>query len=645
MVKRTTPIHVDLVDGKLLVRVPEYHYADVKLIKQIKHRRHNAALDGWRLPAQLSKARELRELFGRRLVLSPIMRAWAAAEVRQERRLLKLQEAGSANLRHTPPLIDQAIEGLPLDIPGLPPKHPFRRRRDARPYQRADIAFMALDSCINANDVGTGKTLETIGAIFESQIYPQPILIVAPRRSLESVWKTELERFTDYQVFTSEQADVRRGGANWVGMTLTEDKAIADPIALGLIADDLRLVRDRRAEDKSVKKEQRKLDDPLYACHDYRGNVYRFRSIEQRWLFEVLWGAVVIDEFQDTGINNRRALFYVGLKLLKYNRLWLNSATPIGGKPRRLWPILNMLYPKIYTSEWAWIEQHLQVEEEEVYIRGGRKQKVKHVGGIRDEKKFYEEHRKHMIRRNKLKALPGLPLEVELLVETPMLPSQLDDYVAFDRAHEIVLGNKRLSGSIVLSQYTRLRQMANTKLTWDRFNRKPITTPISGKLEPLKERLAENGICEIDYEPGARAYIGVLDKSFADTVSDFLDRIGVYNARLTGDTKDSAPILRAFERGGERPFVIVMTVATGGSALNLERANSAHLLDEPWDPDQQYQFFGRGNRGSRTTSLKCYTYRTPNSIQEYVAEVAGNKKLTNKNVLDFVPQIEKLRRK
>jgi SNF2 family DNA or RNA helicase len=90
--------------------------------------------------------------------------------------------------------------------------------------------------------------------------------------------------------------------------------------------------------------------------------------------------------------------------------------------------------------------------------------------------------------------------------------------------------------------------------------------------------------------------------------------------------------------------VIVMTVQTGGSGLNLESANSAHLLDEPWDPDQQYQFFGRGDRGSRTTPLRCYTYRTPNSIQEYIAAVAGEKKITNNNVLRFAPQIEALRR-
>jgi SNF2 family DNA or RNA helicase len=78
-----------------------------------------------------------------------------------------------------------------------------------------------------------------------------------------------------------------------------------------------------------------------------------------------------------------------------------------------------------------------------------------------------------------------------------------------------------------------------------------------------------------------------------------------------------------------------MTVQTGGVSLNLEAAGSVHALDESWDPDDMTQFFERGDRGTRTTPLLCFTYRTKDTIQEYIADVAGGKAINNQNAYQF----------
>jgi SNF2 family DNA or RNA helicase len=78
-----------------------------------------------------------------------------------------------------------------------------------------------------------------------------------------------------------------------------------------------------------------------------------------------------------------------------------------------------------------------------------------------------------------------------------------------------------------------------------------------------------------------------------------------------------------------------MTTTTGGVSLNLEEAGSVHILDETWNPDDQEQLEDRGDRGSRTESLRVYYYRTKESIQQYIAEVTDGKSVTNKNVLDI----------
>ena len=257
-----------------------------------------------------------------------------------------------------------------------------------------------------------------------------------------------------------------------------------------------------------------------------------------------------------------------------------------------------------------------------------------------------------MTRRRKRDALPGLPPIVEIDVDTPMSKGQRRQYTAFEEDHELIIDGKRLSGSIVLTQYMRLRQMANARVDWDQFYTKPVATNDSGKLEYLFEKLDENGVrpalrgMDAGPEPRARAYVGVLEVSFANVVAEEIRRYGVDAEALHGMTKPDQfkKILDRFESEDEAPFVIVMTMQTGGSGLDLQQANSAHALDDPWDPDISYQFFGRGDRGSRETALKCYTYITPNSIQEYVRKVAGDKKLTNDNILDYVPDIEALRK-
>lgn len=646
-------VDIDDAQERLIVHF-RYTQDDIVRIRTVRGRHWDPEAKINTVPADLHTARELRVLFGDRMELTKDAHKWAGRLVRREQQREQLHVATDAELVSTPQLILDAISGVPLDLPGLPPKHPYGRQRPPRPYQRADIKLMSIASCMNCNDVGTGKTIETIGAIFEAGVYPDPILYMAPRRTLVSVWEREFGWFTDYRVLTSEDPTERHGLLRRVATTP------AERVALGLIADDVRLVRycTRDAREEWLKKNKGK-QHKLHASVDYKGNWYRFRDADQKLLYDIEWGAVVVDEFHTTGLNNRLSLFSNSVRLLKAKRKWFNSGTPMGGKARRLWPVLNQIDRKVFSSEWHWIEDWLEVQEEEFYKKGDRggmpTGKAKKVGNLRPgtEEQFYEAHRQYMTRRTKRDALPGLPDMVEILVETPMLLKQKRQYRDFDEDHEIIIGKKRLSGNIVLSQYTRLRQMADSALDWDQFYTKPVATHVSGKIEALLERLDENGIrpfvksAEADsssYEPGSRAYVGTIDVSFAEVVLKEIEAYGVECGLLTGKTKDSKPILERFESEDEAPYVIVMTMATGGSGLNLEQAGSAHALNDPWDPDQSYQFFGRGDRGSRERPLRCYTYRTPNTIQDYMAQVAGDKKITNNNILNFVSDIEYLRK-
>lgn len=651
-------VYVELDESVTRIEVHfQYDEGLVAKVKKIKGRRfHDEGYDKkyWSVPMDMKSARALREQFGDQMKLGPALRTWAKEQVKMERNLRQLNAASDAVLSdRMPKVILDVIAGRPIDHESIPPNHPLRRKRNPRPYQRADIAMMSLTNAGNFNDVGTGKTIEAIGAIYEAGLDNKPVLIVAPRRSLVNVWQVEFDRFSSYQILASESPKERAEMMEEM-TTFVADK---QRVGIALIADDLRLQKYFDPKKgylfEGLGERLKGKDDPLFACRDYKGNHYRYKDGLQREFFKIEWGAFIIDEFHTTGLPNRTSLFSVSANQVQAERKWPMSGTPIGGKPRRLWPILNFLDSRQYSSEWRWIEDWLEITEDKIYVKGGRgaQRTVKNVGGIAPgkEEDFWNHHRMHMVRRTKKDALPGLPDLVEILVETPMEGRQLKEYTKFDEEHEVVLDGARLSGSIVLAQYTRLRQMANSRLYFPKdeygvaSDTKPAAHKESNKLDYLLERLDENGIRKTDYEPGARAYIGVNDKSFLTVVIDFLHSKGLDCARLDGDTKDSKPMLKHFNDGTDRPFLIAMTIKTGGTALNLETANSAHALDENWDPDVMHQFFGRGDRGERTTALKCYTYRTPDSIQEYVAKVAEGKKLNNKTVLNYVEEIERMR--
>lgn len=613
---------------------------DVRPVKHLPGSRLTKATarggDGqvYTVPADLHTIRRLRETFGDRMGLGPRLRRWARDRVKEERNLKSLHTATDATLTKIPDIIARVIKGEPipeLELPNLPngQPHPLMRERPERPYQRADIAMMSLASAMNLNEVGTGKTLETVGAVYEAGLETKPGLIIGPKRSLTNTWQTEFERFTDLRYFSSENPRARKGSLNYAVMEWEEGR----PVVVGSIAEDWRLEKYRnRGQSEPEDK------DELHACNDYKGNWYRYRSGMQRNWYEVVkWGYVVIDEFHRTGINVRTNLFAVSMDhLLKISgaRLWLVSATPMGGKPRRLWHPLHLIDRKEYSAEWSWIAEWLEMEEEEFYKkgdRGGRPSgQSKKVGGIRPDKEdeFYEHHKKHMVRRTKKEALPGIPDMIEMVVEAEMTRAQRKLYDEFDKENELILSDKRISGKIMLAKYTHLRALAN------------VANGSSGKLEPLLEALNENGVRRSDYEPGARAYIGCSTKGLVTFLFTELMNAGISALTLTGETKDSNDVLSWFNGPGEEPRVIVMTTQTGGVSLSLEAAGSAHLADESWDPDEATQFFGRGDRGTRTTPLRCYTYRTKNSIQQYVAEVCEGKLLNNKTVMKYAKDLE-----
>jgi SNF2 family DNA or RNA helicase len=105
---------------------------------------------------------------------------------------------------------------------------------------------------------------------------------------------------------------------------------------------------------------------------------------------------------------------------------------------------------------------------------------------------------------------------------------------------------------------------------------------------------------------------------------------------LTGKTTkkgERTRLVRGFQNGDYR--VLVVSTMAGGVSITLDRADTVHVLDETWVPDDQDQLIDRIHRASRIHQVTAYFYRTRNTLEEYINEVNQEKAFTNENVLDI----------
>jgi SNF2 family DNA or RNA helicase len=591
-----------------------YSPEDVATVKLVPGRRFVGAPEGplWRVPLDMYTGRKLRELFGNRLQLGPGLMAWGREQRNVERNLASITSA-----------TDYPLEQLQISrkLPELATWF--------RPYQRADVAALAAASMLNGNDQGLGKTTEIIGAVYEANLEHGPHLVVAPLTSLESVWAFEIERWTGDEIwmFSGEVSKEERDemlADLWQGNT---------PHRLWFLttADALRR----------------------------HGDVFA----------KVNWATFTIDEFHRTGLTNasgsseKGTIFSQVAKRIPAQRRWGLSGTPMGGKPLKLWGALHWKQPegREFSSKHRWAEQHLKWEEEEVYVKGGRGRKrvVRSYGGIKDEDSFYRHLAPHMLRHLKSQVLPQLPPKQHIEVLCDMTKGQAKQYRSFEKNLSLTLGEHELSADILLAQWARLKVLATAACDGEptskpcvckgqdpicpfclgdgkREHLKLIPTRDSGKLPALLDRLMEAGIDPADPSGDNVAVIASQHKEVVYMVHDWLADNGISSVTITGDTKasDRAQAIRDFQAGNIR--VVVMTTTAGGVSITLDRADTMHVLDETWNPDDQTQLEDRIHRASRIHQVTIYQYRSRDTVEDYIHKVAKEKTLTNRTILDLL---------
>jgi len=543
----------------------------------------------WQLPLDLVAMRNLRVVAGESLQLGDALKLWGREAVNQERKMHSLANADDY------PLKDLNIY---KKLPAL--------AKWLRPYQRADVAFLAATSAMNLLEPRLGKTAETIAAIYEADLEDGPHLVVAPQKSLDSVWRMEFERWTDLPVYT------------WSGETSSRDRAYA-----------LRDIWDH-------------MDNGTPFVLATTADMVR-RGIEGGLELDVNWNTFTIDEFHKTGLPETKNVFPKKAANIKAKRKYALSGTPMGGKPVKLWGALHFLDPNRFTSKWRWAEQWLDMEQ--VFV--GRSKHYK-IGGVRrgKEDEFYEHLAPHAVRRLRTEVLPQLPPIQSVDVWCQMSKSQRLQYDTFARDTEVRIDEYHLSATSILAEYTRLKQFSDARCEVEilgideetgHVDLKVKPTFDSGKLPYLMERLAEAGIDPDEPEGTEQAIVTSQFRETTDMIYNYLTEQGIKCIRITGKVgkQESEKAQRTFKAGNDNEgYRVCCMVTTLGVGLTLDNVQTVHVFDETWVPDDQTQLIDRAVNTNLNHQVTAFYYRSQDSVEEYIGQVTFAKDRINKKILD-----------
>jgi SNF2 family DNA or RNA helicase len=527
-----------------------------------------------------------------------------------------------------------------------------------RGYQRADTQFLAATSALNLNQQRLGKTPETIAAVFEAGLGDGPHLVCAPKTSLNTVWRFEVERWTaklpkPHEVITYSGEMSQQTRAN------------------------------------AIEEFWKCIDEewPVWFVCTYqtvRDGAEPFMDPKE---FPEGWASFTIDEFHKSGLPRAsgkkdpksNSKFALAVKEINAQRRYALSGTPMGGKPIKLWGALHFIYPRQYTSKWQWAKTWLQVNNNGY---------GSDIGGIQRgrEDEFYRAMAPYVVRRLRSEVLPQLPPAQWIDVWCDMTPKQEKQYREFAARAETTIEELQLNAIGILAEYARLKvfadaycaEMVNKEVNCSSCNgtgkieneagentgstvsytcprclgsgkrtiQHLIPSTDSGKLEALVERLAEQGIvgknsAGDEAEGDSLAIVASQFKEVADMVHAYLNANGIKAVKITGDTKDEDRTVNQmlFRQDGKRlpddPRVIVMTTTAGGVAITLDLVENVHILDETWVPDDQEQLADRAVNTSRMHQIGVYVYRSRNTIEQQIAEANIEKGKINRDILDL----------
>jgi len=509
------------------------------------------------------------------------------------------------------------------------------------PKQRAGVEFMlttALGKAILADDMGGGKTLQSITVIYEKWLrengetpFTGRILDIAPAAVLDH-WRRELSRWllgdglneTHLMQLSDDKAERERLLPEW------KAKLHAWGTMMGFAPEKVNII------EASGKDAAKKRAEQVAATPDGGWCLVNWEKLQKRVklagesakkkgpLDKVKWYGVVADEAHRA--KNHDSQQSKALQRLRAPVQIAATGTPVMNNPGELYALLAWLRPEQYTSYWAFYYSYTE------FYKGYQGRDV--IIGVKNADGLRFELSDKMVRRTKREIHPDIPTPLEPIVyEPPMGKKQAQIYAEAEKdfwleiaqAPDITPEAKQEMVDLLeveghLTPETLKMMIPNAAARTMRL-RQVATSPailggedVSSKLDEAEQIVISNGLDQPF----------VWFTWFTDTVDLLCERfikLGVDARGFYGQGGDGPRATKREERAvlanefqeGEFP-IIVATIKTGGTGIDLFRAADCGFIEEDWVPGENQQAFDRVDRKGQTFHPQRHILRVPDTV-------------------------------
>lgn len=503
-------------------------------VKQVPGVKWDPEAKVWYVPLSWAACIQLRGVFGTTLTVGDALNDWAFAELKE---------------RITPSIqLREVHENYRVD------------ENDALyDFQRAgrDWLVTAGDALL-ADEMGTGKTIQTLAALEKLPSGGLPALVVCPN-SVKPNWAKEAgfwhSTATPY-VISGSAAERKKILA----------LASQDPTALVIVNIEAVRTLSRLAGYGSIRLAKCRKCDPK---NGEERLAVTSCDVHPKPLNDMHFETVVIDEahrIKDPKSKQTRAIWQVAHQE-GVQRRWALTGTPIANNPADLWSIMHAIAPDEYPSKTKFVDRYCLL----AWNNFGGMDVVGTNPMTRDE--FFRIFHPRFRRMLKSIVVPQLPQKVRSYRTVEMSPKAAKAYKELDDVLFTDIDGELLMSGSSLSNVTRLMQLASSYVSVDEHGTVSLVDP-SPKLDELEVVLEELGDKPVVVAAEHKQLILLAQKR--------LTKLGITFGSITGGVSEfeRGEVVRKFNEGLIR--VVLLTVKAGGTGLNLQHADTLVNLQRSW---------------------------------------------------------------
>lgn len=282
-------------------------------------------------------------------------------------------------------------------------------------------------------------------------------------------------------------------------------------------------------------------------------------------LANVQWFHVIADEAH--ALQNRKAKQTLALKAIPAGYKSALTGTPAFDKPDDLWSILNWLYPKYWSSYWAYFNDHIVFENFNGY---------RTVIGVNNPEKLQAEMDAFYVRRRKEEVLLDLPEKYYTEIRVDLHPKQRRAYDSMKNDMLAWIGSQEslpVVAPVVIAQLMRLQQFACAFAEFDEVKQKMVLSEPSSKIDAILEIIESTGEQVVVFSQFAQVI---------KLLAARLERKGITVGKFIGETNniERSRIISEFQDGKIQVFA--GTISAGGVGITLTAATTVIFVDRSW---------------------------------------------------------------